>query len=363
MTATEPVLPPTAGTAAPERATAQVALILNPVKVTDADALRAELARRCTEAGLGEPLVLETTAEDPGYSMARRAVEAGARVVATAGGDGTVRAVAEGLTGTGVALAVVPQGTGNLLARNLGLPLDVDAALDAVLDGTDRRVDVGRLVNGTGSRPVAGNGSEEGTVFTIMAGAGFDAAMMREAPEGLKAAVGWPAYIVGGARGMRRAHARVQLCVDGGAPVQARVRTVLVGNLGKLQGGLELLPDARPDDGLLDIALVAPRGPVGWVRLLFRGLSGRHQSNDRTLRTWQGREVEVVMRRAQPRQVDGDLVEDGDRLSIRVEPGALVVRVPKTAQDAIDVTTSADDGPGDGPVGDRPGGDGQAGPR
>lgn len=347
MTAVEP-MDPAADPAVAGTSTTQVALVFNPVKVTDADALRADLAGRCAAAGLGEPLVLETTEDDPGYSMALQAVEAGARVVATAGGDGTVRAVAEGLTGTGVALAVVPQGTGNLLARNLGLPLDVDAALDAVLDGTDRRVDVGRLVNGTGSRAVAGNGSEEGTVFTIMAGAGFDAAMMREAPEGLKAAVGWPAYIVGGARGMRRSHARVQLCIDGGPPVQARVRTVLVGNLGKLQGGLELLPDARPDDGLLDIALVAPRGPAGWVRLLFRGLSGRHQSNDRTLRTWQGREVEVVMRRAQPRQVDGDLVEDGDRLSIRVEPGALVVRVPKAAQEAIDATRPADEPPATG---------------
>ena len=314
---------------------ASVALVLNPVKVDDADALRADLAARCARAGLGEPLVLETTQEDPGVSMARQAVEAGATVVAVAGGDGTVRAVAEGLTGTGVALAVVPQGTGNLLARNLGLPLKVDEALDAAVGGTDRRVDVGRLVGG----------DDEGTVFAIMAGAGFDAAMMREAPEGLKAAVGWPAYIVGGARGLRRQHARLELRIDGGAPVRARVRTVLIGNLGKLQGGLELLPDARPDDGLLDVALVAPRTPLDWLRLAWRGLTGRHV-RDHRLRTWQAREVDVKMHRPQPRQVDGDLVADGARLTARVEPGALVVRVPRDAEHALETTRPADEVPG-----------------
>jgi diacylglycerol kinase (ATP) len=304
----------------------EIALVVNPTKVSDVPELTRALAKRCADAGLPEPLVLETTAEDPGTSMAREAVAAGARVVVAAGGDGTVRAVAQGLVGTGVALAVVPEGTGNLLVRNLDLPLDVDAALDAAVDGVDRRIDVGRLHGGSG--PGTGDDGGEGTVFAVMAGAGFDAAMMREAPEGLKTAVGWPAYVVGGVRGLRRSHARVDLRVDGGAPVRARVRTVLVGNMGRLQGGLDLLPDARPDDGLLDVALVSTRRPLDWVVLGFRGLTGRHKPDHR-LRTWQAREVDVRMHRAQPRQVDGDLVDDADHLRASVEPGALVVRVPR----------------------------------
>lgn len=326
MTAGAPVADDAAPADGGPPRTVQVALVLNPSKVDDPDALAAALGRRCADAGLGEPLVLETTPDDPGTSMARQARAAGARVVVAAGGDGTVRAVAEGLAGSDVALAVVPQGTGNLLVRNLDLPLDVDDALDAVVSGVDRRIDVGRLA--------------DGTVFVVMAGAGFDATMMREAPERLKAAVGWPAYLVGGARGMRRAHARVELVVDGGPIVRARVRTVLVGNLGRLQAGLELLPDALPDDGLLDVALVAPRNPGDWVRLAFRGLTGRHRTDHR-LRTWQGREVEVRIRRPQPRQVDGDLIDDGDRLHARVEPGALVVRVPR-GTDADSTTGSTD---------------------
>jgi diacylglycerol kinase (ATP) len=290
-----------------------VVLVLNPSKVADPGELTGALAKRCADAGLREPLVLETTPEDPGTSMARQGVDAGARVVVAAGGDGTVRAVAEGLAGTGVALAIVPQGTGNLLVRNLGLPLDVDEALDAVTSGDDRTIDAGRL--------------DDGTLFAVMAGAGFDAAMMREAPEGLKSVVGWPAYLVGGARGMRRALMRVEISVDGRPVHRGRARTVLIGNLGRLQGGLELLPDARPDDGLLDVAVVAPRNPVDWVRLLTRGVTGRHRPDHR-LRTWQGREVDVRTHRRQPRQVDGDLVDDGDRLHATVEPGALVLRVP-----------------------------------
>ncbi len=321
MTATEPPTPAddaTSGTArtTSARGAVSVALVLNPVKVDDAHALVAALTERCARAGLGEPLVRETTEEEPGRAMAREAVESGAKVVVVAGGDGTVRAVAEGLVGSGVALAVVPQGTGNLLVRNLELPTDRDTVLDSVVDGVDRAIDVGRL--------------DDGTVFAVMAGAGFDAAMMRDAPEGLKSAVGWPAYIVGGMRGIRRSLTRVSVSVDGGPPVRARARTVIIGNLGTLQGGLELLPDARPDDGLLDLAVVAPRNPVDWVVLLARGLAGKH-SDDHLLRTWQARSVDVRMHRPHPRQVDGDLVDDGARLAATVEPGALVVRFPRRA--------------------------------
>ena len=135
-----------------------VALVVNPVKTADVDTLAGRLGERCRAAGLADPLVLPTTEEDPGRGQARQAVDAGADVVVAAGGDGTVRAVAEGLAGTGTPLAVLPQGTGNLLARNLGLPHDLDDALDAAVHGTDRALDVGRL--------------DDGTVFAVMAGRG-----------------------------------------------------------------------------------------------------------------------------------------------------------------------------------------------
>jgi len=322
--------------AAPGPSTAATALVANPVKVDDLGALRASVTARCHELGLPALTVYETTPEDPGTGQAREAVAQGATLVLVAGGDGTVRAVAEGLVHTGVPLGILPQGTGNLLVRNLGLPVDADKALEVALTGTDRTLDVGRIeVEGSGrtrqppdrSEAETEHEAEQGTVFAVMAGAGLDAAMMRDAPEGLKKAVGWPAYLVGGARGLRRRRMRVQVRLDGGEPKTAKVRTVLIGNMGQLQGGLELLSDALPDDGLLDVALVAPRRAHDWVVLIARGLTRRHRP-DRRLQTFQARHVSVRLDHAQPRQLDGDLIAEGVSLEARVEPGALLVRVP-----------------------------------
>jgi len=291
-----------------------VALVVNPVKAGDVDLLAATVAERCAAHGLPAPTVLRTSQEDPGQGPARQAVEDGAGLVLAAGGDGTVRAVAEALTGTGTALGVLPLGTGNLMARNLGLPTDLDEAIEVALTGRDRTIDVGRL--------------DDGTVFAIMAGAGFDAAMMREAPEGLKARVGWPAYLVGGVRSLWRDRVSVTIRLDDATPIHARVRTVMIGNLGKLQGGLELLPDAEPDDGVLDVAVVCPRSAADWAVLIGRAVRRRPRTDHR-MQTYRGARIDVRMSRPQPRQVDGDLIASGTRLSATVEPGALVVRVPQ----------------------------------
>jgi diacylglycerol kinase family enzyme len=300
-------------------------LIANPTKVADLGALLERVAARSAELGLPVPRLVPTTVEDPGEGQARDAARAGAGLVLAAGGDGTVRAAAQGLAHTGVPLGIVPQGTGNLLARNLGLPVDEAAALDIALSGADRVLDLGRL--------------DDGTAFAVMAGIGFDALMMREAPEKLKSVVGWPAYLVGGVRGLRHRRLHATLHLDDQPPREAVVRTVLVGNVGKLQGGLELLPDATPDDGALDVALVSPRSAKDWIVLVVRGLTGRHKPDNR-LELLRARRVEVRTRRVEARQVDGDLIDDGRGFSVEVDPGAVVVRVPR--QDATgDSTTSA----------------------
>jgi diacylglycerol kinase family enzyme len=155
--------------------------------------------------------------------------------------------------------------------------------------------------------------------------------------------VGWPAYLVGGVRGLRRAHARIEVSLDGAPAFHARVRTVLIANLGRLQGGLTLAPDARADDGLLDVVLVAPRRVTDWIVVLARGITRRgHQ--DRRLRSYQARTVQVRMSRSQPRQIDGDLVADGVHLGARVEPGALVVRFPVTGPDGVPLQGERVDG-------------------
>jgi diacylglycerol kinase (ATP) len=296
-------------------------LIANPIKVEDLEGLLDRVAARSADLGLPVPRLVPTTEQDPGEGQARDAVTAGAGLVLVAGGDGTVRAAAQALAHSGVPLGILPQGTGNLLARNLGIPQADDEALDVALGGADRTIDLGRL--------------DDGTAFAVMAGTGFDARMMREAPEGLKGVVGWPAYLVGGARGMRRSRVHVQVQLDDDPPRSTVVRTVLVGNVGRLQAGLQLLPDALPDDGLLDVALVAPRNPKDWVVLVGRALTRRHRPDHR-LELLRGRRIAVVTRRPEPRQVDGELVDDGRGFTAQVDAGALVVRVPQDQQHGVD---------------------------
>jgi diacylglycerol kinase (ATP) len=313
VTATTPAAD-TAGAAPPMPATGDTVVIANPTKVEDMGALLSRVAARSAELGRPVPRLVPTTPEDPGEGQARDAARAGAALVLVAGGDGTVRAAAQGLAHTGVPLGIIPQGTGNLLARNLDIPQDESDALDVALAGADRMIDLGRL--------------EDGTAFAVMAGTGFDARMMRDAPEGLKSAVGWPAYLVGGVRGLRHSRMRVTVRLDGNEPKRRTVRTVLVGNVGRLQGGLQLLPDATPDDGRLDIALVAPRSARDWVVLVARGLTRRHKP-DRRLDLLSAKRVEITTRRIEPRQVDGDLIDDGRGFVAEIDPAAVVVRVPR----------------------------------
>jgi diacylglycerol kinase family enzyme len=301
-----------------------VALVLNPVKVEDPDALVDLVRRTGADRGWADPLVLTTTEEDPGTSMAREALDRGADVVLAAGGDGTVRAVAQSLAGTGVPLGIVPAGTGNLLARNLELPLDRDEAVAVALGPGRRTLDLGRV-----------DGADGGQVFAVMAGAGFDAEVMRSAPEKLKHAVGWPAYLVGAARAMRRGRLRAEILLDAGPARHVRVHTVVVGNLGRLQGGVELMPDARPDDGLLDVCVVSPRTTWDWLGVAARTLV-RASRPHRRIQVHQASHVTVRYRSRQPRQLDGDLIADGSELTARVDAAALVVCVRPAGEGTLE---------------------------
>src|SRR4051812_5390798 len=295
-----------------------VAVILNPIKIDDPESFKQRIGAAARAAGWNEPLWFETTIDDAGASMARAAVAAGAQVVVAAGGDGTVRVVCAEMAGTGIPVGILPAGTGNLLARNLGVSLSQDAAMDTVLNGQDRAIDT-VLIDGDDLEP---------TRFVVMAGVGLDAAIMAEATESLKHRIGWPAYVIAGARQLRYPALRIDISVDGGEPVRRRARTVVIGNVGSLQAGIPLLPDAEIDDGLLDVVIIAPRRVFGWIPVLARVLTRRRTVDDR-LDRYTGREVELVAAHSTPRQLDGDLVTPGVRLRAEVEAGRLLVRVPR----------------------------------
>jgi diacylglycerol kinase family enzyme len=290
----------------------RAAVVYNPTKVTDLDPLKKRVEPFMATHGWEPPLWLETSVDDPGIGMSRQAVDEGCDVVFVAGGDGTVMAAATAMASSGVPMAILPTGTGNLLARNLDLPLnDEEACLRIGISGRDRAIDVAGVAD---------------RKFVVMAGLGFDAAIMRDAPEGLKKAVGWPAYVVSAAKHLRGRGMRVTVTLDEGTPLQRRVRTVVVGNVGKLQGNIPLLPDARPDDGVLDVVLISIRNVVDWVRVSGRVMR-RADVPDRRLERFTAKHVVVEASHTQPRQLDGDVIEPGKVMDIRIEPGALIVRV------------------------------------
>jgi YegS/Rv2252/BmrU family lipid kinase len=290
----------------------RTAVVANPTKLTDATTTRSDIRAALAEEGWPESLWLETTSDDPGRGQARQAVDAGAEIVIVCGGDGTVMACANELVGSAVALAVLPVGTGNVLARNLDIPTDLTKALAVALGGGRRRIDVGTL---------------DGQCFTIMAGMGFDAHMLDDAPEAVKAHIGWPAYVLSAVRHLldRPMHVRVRL--DGGEPMSRRARTVLVANVGRLQGGVPLLPDAEPDDGELDVAIVAPRTLRDWAVLAWCVIWRRKRVP--MLETFRARRVEIESDRVQPRELDGDVIDPGRTLVITVRPSALTLCVPQ----------------------------------
>lgn len=336
-----------APTAEAERPRGQlVAFVANPSK-PDVAELRAAVRKAAAEQYLPEPMWLETTVEDPGVGQARAAVEAGVDLVVAVGGDGTVRAVAEALAGTGVPMGLMPLGTGNLLARNLDIPLnDPLAALQLALDGRDCPIDVGWLrvekwesqmdddiAEAADSLP-DDTDTPRDHIFLVIAGLGFDAAMVADADDQLKAKVGWIAYFVAGVRHLHGRRLRVDLTLDDSPAQHLRARSLLVGNCGRLPGGITLLPDAVIDDGELDIAAIDTRGGIaGWAQLfgevVLQGVGVRNELPAKIGRIdhMRARTARIVVAGGEHVQVDGDIVGHASEVTTRVDPGALLVRV------------------------------------
>lgn len=311
-------------------------VVINPSK-EGAEDVRAAVERVCAEAALPAPLFYETAVDDPGTGQARQALADGADVVVAAGGDGTVRAVAQALAGTGRPMGLIPVGTGNLLARNLDLPLtSVPDAVAVVLGGTDRAIDVGRArvtEFAPDAEPLTDGDPHRAHIFLVIAGLGFDAAMVADADDQLKAKVGWVAYFLAGARHLHGRRMRVTIRLDDGEAVEARLRTIMVGNCGRLPGGITLLPDAVIDDGELDVAAIDTRGGLaGWAQLfgevVAQGLGVRNDLPGKIGRIDHTRARRAVIRvdGGEQAQVDGDPLGSAVELETWVEPGALVVR-------------------------------------
>jgi diacylglycerol kinase (ATP) len=304
----------------------RAAVIVNPSKVVDWVTFRRQVEYELQERGWSQTLWLETTVDDPGRAMTRQAVEANVDLVLGAGGDGTIRVICAGLAGSGVPFGLIPSGTGNLLARNIGIPLDRAAALDVALDGVDKSIDLVQIRVDDGPPDH----------FAVMGGIGIDAVIMESTNPDLKKAVGSAAYFVSAARNANHPALHTTIQVDDAPPLRRRAHVIVVGNVGYLQANIPLLPDAKYDDGLLDVLVASPRTVTDWVRITTRVLT-RQRRSDEQLDRITGRKVTITVEERDQYQLDGDTVGECGRMVAEIKPGALVLRVPRTsASDAAE---------------------------
>jgi YegS/Rv2252/BmrU family lipid kinase len=271
--------------------------------------LRRELARQ----GVENPRWREVPKSKAAPAAAKRALDAGAELIFVWGGDGTVQRCIDVVAGTDVALAIVPAGTANLFATNLGIPQDIEQAVAIGLRGDRHKLDVGRF---------------NGERFGVMAGAGFDASMIRQADGGLKDRFGRVAYVWTGSKSLRAKPFNAKIAIDGTSWYSGAASCILVGNMGRLFAGIEVFEDARPDDGRLEVGVVNADGITDWVRTLTRTALG-HADRSPLVRATSAKKVEVKLDRKVLYEVDG-----GDRVKVKsfkvkVEPKAVTVCVPR----------------------------------
>lgn len=312
------------------------AVVFHPGKA-GLPALRRAISRAELREGWSPTRWYETDAADGGVAAAERALAEGASVVFAAGGDGTVRAVAHALRGSGVPIAVAPLGTGNILARNLGVPLtDVEAVVRAGFYGANRSIDLGVV------SIVRADETVDRHAFLVLAGMGLDARAISATRATLKRRLGWLAYVDAGVRTIVRDRPlRVHASIDGFPSRTLSVYTVMVGNCGLMPGGVLLIPDARLDDGRLDVVALRPLGPFSWLRIWNRiGWENGVLRRSRTARKMidlardtkhvtylQAKQFAVSVDQPEPVQIDGEDLGVALAVTGGVDPGALVVRV------------------------------------
>ena len=273
-----------------------------------------ELRRVLDAEGIADPLWIEVPKSRKAPAQVRRVLDEGVDLLFAWGGDGMVQRCVDVLAGSPVSLAVIPAGTANLFATNLGIPEDIEQAVAVGLRGARRVVDVGRL---------------NGERFAVMAGAGFDAIMIRDASDGgLKERFGRAAYVWTGSENLRSKPFRAEIDVDGVGWYKGKASCILLGNVGKLFGGVEVFEDAHPDDGKLELGVVTAEGLLEWGRMMARTAMGAVAESP-FARTTKASSVKVKLSRKVLYELDGGERTKTKAFKVKVDAGAVTVCVPR----------------------------------
>jgi diacylglycerol kinase family enzyme len=276
-----------------------------------------ELREVLAAEGVADLLWYEVSDIRAASERARRARQEGADLVFIWGGDGTLQRCIDGLANTGATIAIMPAGTANLLAANLGIPTDLRKAVKIGLYGARRPLDTG---------------SVNGEHFAVMAGAGFDALTVRDADSGLKGSIGSAAYLWSGAFNLKAPTVGASIAVDGEPFFQGELSCVLTANVGKLLGGIEAFENAKPDDGMLELAVITAKNRIQWTRTLGRVALGVAEHSP-FVEVTPGRRFEIRFARPFLYELDGDPRKAVRRLRVAVDPGSITICVPHSGSE------------------------------
>ena len=314
----------------------RVAVIYFPGRV-DLKKVRRLVSTAIAGAGWEIPLYLKTAADETGGVQALRAIAQKATHIIVIGGDGTVRSVLEEVAKSraNVSVGIIPIGTGNVLARNLNLPLsDMELQIQRALFGIAHQIDLGL------AKMIMADGTRVEKYFAVMAGLGLDAKIMLHTDQARKRRIGWVAYVEGGLKMLPIRYESLLVSVDKKEPRVLKVVTLLIGNVGWLPGRLSMMPDAAMDDGKLDVAAIGPRRFWNWIDFWSRVTVGNNivrtsrigkqlldaTANIKTMENMSGFKIRVAPAADTELQLDGDVIGKISEVEFEAKPRAVVIR-------------------------------------
>jgi diacylglycerol kinase family enzyme len=304
----------------------KLAVIYNPQKITLAR------VKKLFQNPKQQPEYFATDRATLGAKATKEALASGAKKILVAGGDGTLRQVVQQASDRDIAIGIIPVGTGNVLARNLKLPLTLEGSAKRALEGAPYAIDLGV------AKVVRADGRLEEYLFTGIAGVGMDAKLMQNTQDNLKKKVGWIAYIEGGIRSLPLRFEKFDVSIAGQTRT-LKSYSLLVGNVGWLPGAISMMPDARLDDGQLDLAAIGPRriwnwidffSRITWQNKVVRPIAlGRKwmeaTANVKTLENLSGERIRIRPHSPAPMQLDGDPIGDVVEVDFSIQQKAIKI--------------------------------------
>ncbi|MGI8419102.1 MAG: diacylglycerol/lipid kinase family protein [Candidatus Levyibacteriota bacterium] len=288
-------------------------IILNPVSGPGNEKDREKaITKVAKDLGWNGHLVT-TTLNRTAADIAKHAIKNGTNHLVVCGGDGTIGEVVGVCVDKKIIIGIVPLGTGNLFAQNLGIPLAITASMKIALYGKRNKIDIGRANK---------------IYFTVLAGIGFDAEMMKGAQRELKNKIGVFAYILTAVQSILRSSLIYQVQIDNRQPITVRAKTILVANLGKIQGGIMAVPQTSANNGRLSIGIIQAKNWYYWISLLVHALSGNINKSS-SYKLLKGSNIVITLTgKKRAFECDGNIFPPTKKLTIEILPRALSILTP-----------------------------------